>query len=418
MTLNSIDALLDQLKPGDEVYVAGCAGEPTQFIQALIKRPEAATGVRFTGVHIPGVNSFCYADLTASTRQRSIFLSPALRNAFKCGRVEFLPISYIAAFQWLANTRFDWAIFQGAEHGAGINLSLAADFTPAAIINAKHIIGICNANLPMTSAPSISDVRLHKIYADSALLGYDAGTLSPPFWALGKVIAEHIPNGATLQFGLGKLQKSLMQALHAHRNLRVHSGMVSDPLLDLERAGALAIDGAPPICTGVALGSSALYERMQDASFVRFTPVCHTHAAATLTQLQQFVSINSIIEIDLTGQVNAEMLAGQQISGGGGMSDFTIGARINPNGKSILATTASARNHASTELVSRIVCKLPLGCAVTIPRFEVDCVATEFGLVQLKHLSIDERAAALISIADPHFREELARQWAVLRAGI
>ena len=399
--------------------MAGCAGEPAQLIEALTKRPETATGVRFTGVHIPGVNSFCYADLTPSTRQRSIFLSPVLRNAFEAGRVEYVPISYSSAYQWLTNTYFDWAFFQGADAGAGINLSLAADFTPAAITNAKRIVGICNAQLPITSAPSITDPRLHKIYADAALLNYDAGTLSPAFAQLGQIIAAHIPNGATLQFGLGKLQKALMQALHGHRNLRVHSGMVSDPLLDLERAGALAKDAEPGVCTGVALGSSALYQRMQDIRFVRFMPVSHTHAASTLAQLSQFVSINSIIEIDLTGQVNAEMLAGQQISGGGGMSDFITGARINLSGKSILAATASVRSAAaSTEFVSRIVCQLSPGTAVTIPRHDVDCVATEFGLVQLKHLSIDERAAALISIADPRFRDTLARQWAALRAGI
>jgi len=415
MTLLNIDALLDQLKSGDDVFVAGCAGEPTLLLEALLARPDAAAGVRFTGVHIPGVNSFAYADLTATTRQRSIFLSPALRPAFRSGRVEFLPISYTAITRILEATSFDWVIFQGASNGAGINLSLAADFTQAAAARAKRLVGICNANLPITSAASINDPRLIRLACQSPVVAYDAGTLSPAFLQLGQVIAAHIENGATLQFGLGKLQKAVLGALHAHQNLRIHSGMISDPLLALERAGALIRSGEPAICTGVALGSAALYERAGDLAFARFMPVSYTHSPSTLAQLAQFVSINSIIEIDLTGQINAEMLAGEQISGGGGMSDFVLGARINASGKAILATPASARTGQSGEIVSRIVCQLSAGSAVTIPRYEVDCVATEFGLVQLKHLSIDERARALISIADPVFQESLAQQWAALR---
>lgn len=418
MRLHTIDALLDQFKPGDEVFVAGCAGEPTLLLDALLARSESATGVRFTGVHIPGVNSFAYADLTPSTRQRGIFLSPALRPAFKAGRMEFLPVSYTSICAMLAATRFDWVIFQGAADGTGVNLSLAADFTEAACAKAKHIIGICNSNLAITNAPTIDDPRLIRLESDSPILSYDAGALSPAFVQLGQVIAAHIANGSTLQFGLGKLQKAVLAALYAHRNLRVHSGMISDPLLALQDSGALAADALPAICTGVALGSAALNARAADPSFVRFMPVSYTHAASTLAQLPGFVAINSIIEIDLTGQVNAEMLAGEQISGGGGMSDFVMGARINPNGKSILASTASARGSISNERISRIVCQLSAGASVTIPRYEVDCVATEFGLVQLKHLSVDERALALISIADPAFRESLTEQWAQVRRGL
>lgn len=417
MKLHTIDALLDQLKPGDEIFVAGCTGEPTLLLEALLARPAAAAGVRFTGVHIPGVNAFAFADLTPSTRQRGIFLSPALRPAFKAGRMEFLPISYTRVCGMLAATHFDWVIFQGAASGAGVNLSLAADFTLAAAERAKHLVGICNTNLPITSAATINDSRLLRLQANSPILSYDAGALSPAFVQLGQVIAAYITDGSTLQLGLGKLQKTVLAALHAHRNLRVHSGMISDPLLALEDAGALAIDELPAICTGVALGSAALYARAADPSFVRFMPVSYTHAASTLAQLPKFVSINSMIEIDLSGQVNAEMLAGEQISGGGGMSDFVLGAGINPGGKSILATTASANDHKSGERISRIVCQLSAGSAVTIPRYAVDCVATEFGLVQLKHLSIDERARALISIADPGFRESLTEQWGqVLRS--
>jgi acyl-CoA hydrolase len=406
--VNSCEPLLARFKPGMEVFVAGCAGESQVFIDALRANPEAARGVRFTGVQIPGVNRFSYAGLTPSTRQRCFFLSPELQPSFKQGLVDFMPITYTSIFAWLERQRFDWVIFQGHAHGDGYSLSIAHDFTPAALRHAKHVAVLQNDALPLITKKSVEADQVDLcINAPAPVLSYDAGTLGSVYGVLGEVIANEIPNGATLQFGLGKLQKALIQSLKHHRELRVHSGMVSDPLIDLAQAGALAHPSrsSPPVCTGVALGSHQLYELIGEPALARFMPVSYTHAGNTLASLSQFVSINSIIEIDLTGQVNAECLDGRQISGGGGMADFVLGAKLAWGGKSILATPASA-DHGR---ISRIVPKLTN--AVTIPRHEVDRVATEFGVVELRGKSIDERAQALISIADPNFRDSLANAW-------
>jgi acyl-CoA hydrolase len=412
--ISTLENLLAQFRPGMEIFVAGCTGESQALIQALQKNPNAATGVRFTGVHIPTANRFCYADLTPSTRQRCFFLSTELRAAFARGQVDFLPLPYTAIWRLLEQTRFDWVIFQGRAVADGFSLSAAADFTQAALKQAAKAVCIENPQMPISTAAVIARTQLrHVIAADTPILQYDAGTLSSALAVLGQEIAQAIPNGATLQLGLGKLQKAVLMSLKHHRGLRVHSGMISDPLVDLDLAGALAPWDlrSPPVCTGVALGTDALYQHIQAGAFARFMPVTYTHGAATLSSISGLVSINSMIEVDLTGQVNAEMLDGQQISGGGGMADFVLGARLSWGGTSILATPATA-NAGKT---SRIRAQFDAGTPVTVPRHEVDCIATEFGIARLRGLSIDERAQALIAIADPQFREPLAREWRILR---
>jgi acyl-CoA hydrolase len=402
-SLTTLDALLDALQPGDEVFVAGCNGEPAALIDALQRRPDAARGVCFSGIHIPGVNRFSYAELTPSTRQRGIFLSPELQSAYRQGRYAHLPLTYTGAWRWLSAQRFDYVIFQGKPHAHAVNLSLAADFTPAVLANAKHVIALCDDALPCTSALDVQHQSLHRIDCQATLIDYDAGNLSPAFSALARVIAAHIPDGTTLQLGLGKLQKALLLELTQHRNLAIHSGMISDPVLALARAGALR--GQDAITAGVALGSSALYQALQEELAVDFRAVCDTHALQTLAAVPNFVAVNAIIEVDLSGQVNAESIDGRQVSGGGGMADFVRGAQINPAGRSILATTARSGERA------RIVAALAPGSAVTVPRDAVDCIATEYGCVQLAGLDVQARAQALIGVAHPDDREALARAW-------
>jgi acyl-CoA hydrolase len=408
-------ALKKLMRPGMEVFVAGCAGESQALLNTLTSNSHLARGVRFTGVQIPTVNRFSYAELTPSTRQRCFFLSPELRAAFKHQRVEYLPLSYTAIWQWLERQSFDLVIFQGAKTAQGINLSISADFTTAALKHARTSLALANTELPETSAPTIAFDRLTQVIETSkSVLHYDAGSISPSMSVLAEQVAALIPNGAVVQFGLGKLQKALLKALRHHRGLRIHSGMVSSGLLDLSMAGALAPwdKQSPPVTCGVALGSQDLYDQAAEASFIRFMPVGYTHSAQTLASIANFVSVNSILEVDLTGQVNAESLDGEQISGGGGLADFVLGARLAWSGQSILATPASAEGGTK----SRICVQLAPHTPVTVPRHEVDIIVTEFGSARLRGLSIDERAQALIAIADPQFREDLEREWSKTRS--
>jgi acyl-CoA hydrolase len=403
-----------QLKAGDEVFVAGCNGESQTLLDVLNELKPCCQGVRFTGVQIPGANTFSYADLSDSTEQTTFFLSECLQSAYRQGRVQYLPLTYVGIWHYLSRKRFDWVVFQGAPVNGGVSLSVASDFTAAVVKHAKHVLALENPLMPPSNCMIADNDIDQRIEAPAKLLQYDAGSVNPAMMVLGKVIADQVPNGATLQFGLGKLQTAVLRSLRHHRELRVHSGMVSDAVWELVESGAITrLDRrSPPITTGVALGSDALYEHITEPALTQFQPVSYTHSAQTLAALTPFVSINSIIEVDLSGQVNAEHLNGKQVSGGGGMADFVLGAKLGWQSSSILATPASAAGGT----ISRIKAQLDPGTPVTVPRHDVDIIATEFGIARLKHLNTDQRADALIAIADPQFRDQLARDYAALRA--
>jgi acyl-CoA hydrolase len=205
----------------------------------------------------------------------------------------------------------------------------------------------------------------------------------------------------------------VLAALRGHRGLRLHSGMVSEGLLGLRDAGALAAPdpARPPVTTGVALGSERLYRTLADPALARFAPVSFTHAQATLAALPRLVAVNSALEVDLLGNVNGEWLQGRQISAGGGVLDFVRGARASDGGRAIIAFGST---HAQR---SRIVPLLPPG-AVTIPRADVDEVVTEHGHAALRGLGVHARAEALIAIAAPEHRPALAESWGRLKSSI
>jgi 4-hydroxybutyrate CoA-transferase len=196
--------------------------------------------------------------------------------------------------------------------------------------------------------------------------------------------------------------------------------MITDAVMDLVRAGALT--GARKsrdrgrIVTGAAVGTQALYDFLRSggegAGLVDMRPVSYTHAATVLAGIDDFVSINSALEVDLLGQVNCETIGGRQVSGVGGFVDFVRGARLSKGGRSIVAFGATGKRGA----VSRIVARLGEGAVVSSLRSDIDCVVTEHGVAALRDRSVDERAEALVEIAAPQFRDGLQQAWREMRA--
>jgi len=218
-----------------------------------------------------------------------------------------------------------------------------------------------------------------------------------------------IDDGSVLQFGLGTLQSAVLTALKDRRNLRIHSGMVSDPVSTLLDCGAIA-DQQRSIKTGVAIGTAPLYEKLSQDSRVEFAPVSYTHAIETLRQIDNFHAINSVIEVDLFGQANGEYFGDTQISGAGGLVDFLRGAALSKNGKPIIALPSTAKRRT----ISRIVSKLTAP-SISIARADTHFVATEHGIADLRSCTIDQRAQRLIAIAHPDHRGTLEQEWQTLR---
>jgi 4-hydroxybutyrate CoA-transferase len=196
--------------------------------------------------------------------------------------------------------------------------------------------------------------------------------------------------------------------LKDHRNLRFHSGMISDQVGELIDSGAVSVGES--ITTGVALGSAEFYRRIAFEKSVRFQPVPVTHGFDQISHLVDFVSIGSAVSVDLLGQINVEMIENRQVSGAGGSTDFMRGALASRGGRAIIALPSTVRG-----TVSRIVATHPKGTPIAGPRGDGVILVTEHGAVDLRDLSIDARAEAIISIADRTFHAQLADQWCELR---
>ena len=384
----ALDALRGALPDGGRVFVSGCAGEPLPLAEALALQPDRAAGLTFAGVWIPGVNRTDWAGLHPDARGETIFLAPQWRDSFTAGRLSFSPLTYTQVWRRLAQTRFEAGVFAVAPPGADgrCSLGVAADFTPAVFENTRFRIGWINPAMP-----AVRD-------------GPTTPTRSCWSFAIAAHIAALIPEGATVQTGLGKIGVATLSALAKRRGLRLHSGMVTDPLIDL-----LDRDAVESVTTGVAVGSPTLYARVADDARVHFRPVGDTHGIATLAAIPRFVAVNSAISVDLFGQINAEWMDGRQVSGAGGLIDFLRGAWASEGGVPVIALPAATRGDA----VSRIVPCLP--GPPSIGRADPVVIVTEHGVADLRSLSIEARAQALIAVAAPSQRDRLEADWSAIR---
>lgn len=412
----SIDlaALVELLEPGMTVYVPGVSGESLAFYAALRAAPQRAAGVRFVGVHFPGINHSDYLHLDPSTRQRAYFMQPHFRGADSAARVELLPIDYRGVWFDLANEiEIDLALAHVSPPGAdGMSLGLSYDFLPAVWQRAKMRVALINPELPRT----FGSFRVQEgecdylCMAPGPLVTLDSGEPGAELAALARNVAEIVRDGDALQLGVGKAPAAILRALHGHRNLRIFSGMVTDGVLPLIEAGVF--DEAVPLQAGVALGSAAFYRQLDRNERFYFKPVSQTHDIGHIAAVSNFVAINAALEIDLMGQVNCYSLDGKLFAGVGGMPAFVTGARCGEDGRSVFSLSACAQGGK----VSRIVPILSEGSFVGAPRHAVDMVATEYGVARLRGLSLEQRAAQLIGVAAPQFRDQLAAQWQTIRA--
>lgn len=400
--------------PDARVYVAGCCGEPGVILDAVAEDPELWQGVELLGAFIPGVNRRDLSALGLDTTARSIFATEGLRPGRSAGRVAIWPAHYTELYRRLATPgAIDIAYFQvPPPRGDGtVGFGLAADFSPAPEMGGARLVGVINPNMPeIADGPRLPAGRFEAfVEVDTPLLVYDSGRRDPVIDAIGTRIAGMIREGDTIQLGLGKMQQAVLDALGDHRDLGFHSGMISDPILPLGDRGVFSRG----MTTGVALGSENLYARAGSLPFLRFRPVGETHAIGHLSRIERFISINSVIEVDLFGQANAEILGGRQVSGLGGMVDFVRGARAASGGRSILALPSTAEHGTR----SRILAALPAGVPAGVSRSDVDCVVTEHGIAELRGASVAERAERLIAITAPAFRDTLATAWDDIQQG-
>lgn len=405
----AVRELARRLSQGEtgRLFVPFGPGEPLGF-REMVKATEGwPERMCFVGAPIPGINRDDWSSLREGASSEGIFVSADWRDAFEAGRYALRPLTWFQTYGWLGRTPLDAAVFQVSPPVDGrVTLSVASDLAPAVMARPEVFkLALVNPNLPAINGPSWP-LEAFDLVADddSAVLNYDAGELDPAFEVISRHIAGIAPDGASLQFGVGKAGVAALKGLRGRKGLKIHSGMVTDPLVEL-----LDEEVVDSVTTGLAAGTARLRERLGDAR-IRFADSGHTHNISVLAAIPKLVAVNSALEIDLFGQANAEFQGGRQVSGIGGLTDFLRGARLSDGGLPILALPASAKG----DSISRIVPRLSPG-VVSVPRADIGLVITEHGVADLRGRTLDERAQALIGVASPAHRDALSNAWDEMR---
>jgi len=404
--------------PGQTVYVPGGVTTPIAWLQALQQDPAASRDLHLVTSIAPGIaNPLEPARLHESARITGLFMQPGLSAAQRAGRYRALPLSYGGFVRYLRECPpFDLCVLQVTppdEHGQ-CSLGPSVEFAPLAVARSRRLVALVNPELPRTQGSvSIAFDRFDAACDSPATLPVYATPSDAPTQAIADHIAALVDDGATLQMGLGKVPTALAQALRRHRRLRLHSGMLSDGLMALAQAGALDAGHSPTAC--VLAGSATLYEwsvrpEGLGPKGLSLLGCEHTHDAAALAALPNFVAVNSALDIDLFGQCNLEHADGRAVSGAGGAPDFARAAKLSPGGLSIVALNATGQRGA----VSRIVARLPEPGVASLARTDIDLVITEHGVADLRGASVHERAEALIQVAAPEFRSALLDAWTAI----
>lgn len=397
--------LVALLPKGGRVLVTGASGESILLAEAVMEAGEALGVMTFTGIFVPGVNRHTYLANDAC-RVETFFVTPELKAA-PGGRITHFPLCYNEIRHRLHALRIDALICMVAPPDDEGNCSFgpavdfAAELWPAIPVRIAHI----NPAMPRTRGDPGIPFRELTAFAEAAA-GFDSEpdpTRDPVADAIAAHVAPHIGDDATLQMGVGKIPGAILRALTGRRNLRIHSGLIVDEVVDLLEAGALA-DGQA-VTAGVAIGSRRLYTAIGGEAFA-FMPAAVTHNIAIIGAIANFVAINSALEVDLFGQAYAELTPKGLLSGPGGAQDFAAGARLG-GGLRVVALPATAARGA----IGRIVVPGQSPGPVALGRMDIDIVATEFGAADLRGRSFEDRAAALIAIAAPDHRPALEAGW-------
>lgn len=407
------DEAVRAIKSGDRVYIQPGTATPQLLVDAMVRRAPELENVEV--VHILTFYKAEYAapGMEKHFRHRGLFIGANMRDAVNEGRADFTPIflSEIPSLFYKGFLPIDVSLVHLSppdEHGF-CSLGVGVDITKSACATAKTIIAEINPNMPRTLGDSFLHVNKldYIVETDYPILELPRVTFTEMHHEIGKNVAELIEDGSTLQMGIGGIPDAVLFFLKNKKDLGIHTEMFSDGVMELFEAGVITNDKKTlhpgKIVTSFLMGSQRLYQFVDNNPCIEMHPSEYTNDPFIISQNDKMVSINSALQVDLTGQVCADSIGLEFFSGIGGQVDFVRGAGRSKGGKAVMALPSTAREGK----VSRIVPFLDQGAGVVTSRGDVHYVATEFGVANLFGKSIRERAKALIEIAHPDFRAEL-----------
>ena len=406
--------VLDHIADGADLIVPLANGEPVSVIEAIEENADRYRGVRIHQMHALHDHAYLHGSLREHLLHVSYFLSPVTRPAFHARGCELVPNHFSEVPRLLRETTRCSMVLAAAapmdRHGyfsLGTNCDYAAPF-----IGQVPFFLEVNTRMPRTFGRN--SVHRSQVAGwtevDRQLVEIPLAAASAIDEKIASHVVERVPNGATIQAGIGSIPCALLDGLRDHRDLGVHTELLSDALIHLIESGV--VTGARKrlapgkVVTTFALGTQRLYDFLDENPAIEFLPVDYVNDPRVIAEEECFVSINATTEVDLVGQCASETVGGRYWSSSGGQADFARGAMYSPHGMAFIVLPSTAAHGT----ISRIRATLTPGSMVTTLKNTVDHVVTEFGVAEMRGRSISERAAALIAIAHPEFRDGLTQE--------
>ena len=409
------------IRSGDQVYVHCAAAAPSVLLDALVARAADLRDVGMVHLHIEGPGPHLAPEMAPHFRHRALFVGPNAREAVNDGRADYVPVflSDVPHLFERGVLPLDAVLVNATppdSHGF-CSLGVSVEAMHAAIRAARTVILQLNRAMPRTLGESfihVDDIDL-AVEVDMPPYEHAQPAIGEVERRIGGNVAELIPDGATLQLGIGAIPAATALALMDHRDLGIHTEMFTDAVVDLVERGV--VNGSRKernrgkIVTAFLMGTSRLYAFVDDNPMVEMRSVDFTNDTHVIRSFDTMTAINSAIEVDLSGQVVADSIGPRIYSGVGGQMDFIRGAARAANGRAIIALPSTAARGTA----SRIVPMLTDGAGVVTTRAHVRTIVTEWGVAELFGKSLRERAAALIAVAHPDHRERLEAEARRLR---
>jgi acyl-CoA hydrolase len=402
--------VLDHVGPGTQIIVPLANGEPTAVLDAIEAAGERLDGVRIHQMHALHERPYLTGAFGDRLKHLSYFLSHVTRPHFANGTIGLIPAHFSEVYAIMRDRTTDPLVVAAAtppdRHGY-FSLGVSADYTSSFIGRARFFLEVTD-DMPRTFGRNQLHVTqvIGWCRTDRPLVQVPPRVPGPLDHTIAGFVAERIPDGATIQTGIGAIPNAIMAALADHRDLGIHTELLSDGVVDLMESGVVTgvrkdLNRTKTVGT-FALGTDRLHRFLHENTAVELWPVRYVNDPRVISRERGFVSINATLSVDFLGQCASETIDGRYFSSAGGQNDFARGAMYSEGGQGFVvlhSTTSSGR--------SRIVPQLAPGDAVTTPKNTVDKVVTEYGVAELRGRSIRERTRALIAVAHPDHRDQL-----------
>lgn len=405
------EAVLDHLAADGDLIVPLANGEPVAVLDAVEAAAERFTRVRIHQMHAVHDRPSLHGAFGDRIRHRSYFLSAVTRPCFAAGTIDLVPANFSEMRQLLTDTTTDPLIAAAASlpdrHGY-FSLGVSADYVASFIGRGRFFL---EANRQMPRTFGRNQLHVSQVAGwcevDRPLVAVPPAPSDELDARIAAFVAERIPDGATIQVGIGAIPNAILASLRDHRDLGIHTELLSDGIVDLVETGVVngvrkRLNRTKSVGT-FALGTERLYRFLDDNPALELWPVSYVNDPRIIATEPNFVSINSTLTVDLLGQCASETVGGRYYSSSGGQADFARGAMYSNGGQGFVVLRSTTRDGA----VSKISATLAAGEVVTTIKNTVDHVVTEWGVASLRGRSISERAAALIAVAHPDHRHRL-----------